>query len=159
MFRLPVLCYKLLAQKVKRLPTMWETWVRYLGREDPLEEEMATHSSTLAWKIHAQRSQTGYSPWGRRESDTTELHKHAQPTSDKCKGRWHTEKQQREMSNLFNSKHFFIHTLSVRERIDILKNCSQGGCMDRRKEGVWVTCLGISGHLFYPGRGKNPSTL
>ena len=51
MFRLPVLCYKLLAQKVKRLPTMWETWVRYLGREDPLEEEMATHSSTLAWKI------------------------------------------------------------------------------------------------------------
>ena len=40
-----------MAQMVKRLPTMWETWVGSLGREDPLEKEMATHSSTLAWKI------------------------------------------------------------------------------------------------------------
>ena len=36
---------------VKRLPAMQETWVRSLGQEDPLEKEMATHSSTLAWKI------------------------------------------------------------------------------------------------------------
>ena len=36
---------------VKRLPTMRENWVRSLGQEDPLEKEMATHSSTLAWKI------------------------------------------------------------------------------------------------------------
>ena len=36
---------------VKNLPTMQETWVRSLGREDPLEEEMATHSSILAWRI------------------------------------------------------------------------------------------------------------
>ena len=36
---------------VKRLPAMWETWVRFLGLEDPLEKEMAIHSSTLAWKI------------------------------------------------------------------------------------------------------------
>ena len=41
----------LMAQTVKLLPTMWKTWVRSLGREDPLEKEMATHSSTLAWKI------------------------------------------------------------------------------------------------------------
>ena len=41
----------LVAQTVKRLPTMWETWVRSLRREDPLEKEMATYSSTLAWKI------------------------------------------------------------------------------------------------------------
>ena len=41
----------LMAQMVKRLPTRQETWVRSLGREDPLEKEMATHSSTLAWKI------------------------------------------------------------------------------------------------------------
>ena len=41
----------LVAQRLKHLPTMWETWVRYLGWEDPLEKEMATHSSTLAWKI------------------------------------------------------------------------------------------------------------
>ena len=41
----------LLAQMAKRLPTVWETWVPSLRREDPLEKEMATHSSTLAWKI------------------------------------------------------------------------------------------------------------
>ena len=41
----------LMAQRLKRLPGMWETWVRSLGREDPLEKEMATHSSTLAWRI------------------------------------------------------------------------------------------------------------
>ena len=41
----------LVAQRVRRLPVMQETWVRSLGQEDPLEKEMATHSSTLAWKI------------------------------------------------------------------------------------------------------------
>ena len=41
----------LVAQTVKRLPTMQETWVRPLGQEDPLEKDMATHSSILAWKI------------------------------------------------------------------------------------------------------------
>ena len=43
-----------------------------LGQEDTLEMEMATHSSILAWKSHGQRSLAGYSPWGRKESDTTE---------------------------------------------------------------------------------------
>ena len=41
----------LVAQMVKRLSTMRETWVRSLGREDPLEKEMAIHSSTIAWRI------------------------------------------------------------------------------------------------------------
>ena len=41
----------MVAQTVKRLPTVQETWVRSLGQEDPLEKEMATHSSTLAWRI------------------------------------------------------------------------------------------------------------
>ena len=40
-----------MAQTVKHLPAVQETWVQSLGREDPLEKEMATHSSTLAWKI------------------------------------------------------------------------------------------------------------
>ena len=61
-----------MAQTVKRLPAMQETRVRFLGREDPLEKEMAIHSSTLAWKSHGQRSLIGYSPWGLKESDTTE---------------------------------------------------------------------------------------
>ena len=67
----------LVAQTVKHLSTMWETWVRSLGWEDPLEKEMAIHSSAIAWKIHGQRSLIGYSPWGRKESDTTErIHFH-----------------------------------------------------------------------------------
>jgi len=40
-----------MAQSVKNLPAMQETWTGSLGQEDPLEEEMATHSSILAWKI------------------------------------------------------------------------------------------------------------
>ena len=44
------LCFTLLAQTVKRLSTMQDTWVRSLGQEDPLEKEMAIHS-TIAWKI------------------------------------------------------------------------------------------------------------
>ena len=40
-----------MAQRVKRLPAMWETRAQSLGWEDPLEKEMATHSSTFAWKI------------------------------------------------------------------------------------------------------------
>ena len=41
----------LVAQRLKRLPAMWETWVRSQGQEDPLEKEMASHSSTLSWRI------------------------------------------------------------------------------------------------------------
>ena len=40
-----------MVQRLKRLPTMQEAWVRFLGREDPLEKEMATHSNILAWRI------------------------------------------------------------------------------------------------------------
>ena len=51
-----------MAQKVKNPPAMQETQVRSLGREDPLEKEMATHSSIIAQEI-GQRSLVGYSPW------------------------------------------------------------------------------------------------
>ena len=40
-----------MAQRLKHLPAMWETWVRALGQEDTLEKEMATHSSIIAWRI------------------------------------------------------------------------------------------------------------
>ena len=46
-----VLWASLVAQRVKHLTAMWETWVPSLGREDPLEKEKMTHSGTLAWKI------------------------------------------------------------------------------------------------------------
>ena len=57
---------------VKCLSTMLETRVQSLGWEDPLEKEMAAHSSILASKIPRARSLVGYRPWGRKESDTTE---------------------------------------------------------------------------------------
>ena len=57
----------LVAQLVKNLPAMRETWVQSLGWEDPAEKGKATHSSTLAWRI----PRTLY-PWGHKESDTTE---------------------------------------------------------------------------------------
>ena len=60
---------------VKKIPAKQEMQVQYLGQEDPLEKGMATHSSILAWRI-PQRSLVGYSPWGHKESDTTELLTH-----------------------------------------------------------------------------------
>ena len=57
----------LVAQLVKNPPAMWETWVRSLGWEDPLEKGKATHSSILSWRIPWL-----YSPLGRKESDMTE---------------------------------------------------------------------------------------
>ena len=56
----------------KHLSAIPETWVETLGWEDPLEKEMATHSSILAWKNHMDGVLVGYSPWGRKKSDRTE---------------------------------------------------------------------------------------
>ena len=48
-----------------------ETWVRSLGRENPLEEEMAIHSNILVWEIPRTEEPVDYSPWGHKESNTT----------------------------------------------------------------------------------------
>ena len=62
----------LMAQMVKNPPGMWQTQVRFLGQEDPLEEDMATHSSILAWRTPWTEESGGpHSPWGRKELDTT----------------------------------------------------------------------------------------
>ena len=61
----------LVAHVVKNLPATQEIRVWYLGQEDLLEEEMATHASILAGKPHGQRRLAGYSPWGHKEADTT----------------------------------------------------------------------------------------
>ena len=62
----------LAAQRLKRLPGRRETQVRSLGQEDPLEQEMATHSSSLTWRISRTEEPAGYSPWSLKESDMTE---------------------------------------------------------------------------------------
>ena len=66
-----------MVQRLKCLPAMWETWVRSLGWEDPLEREMATHFSILAWRIPWTEELGRLQSMGRKESDTTErLHFH-----------------------------------------------------------------------------------
>ena len=75
----PSLVASLVAQTVKHLPSMQETQVRSLGQEDPLEKEMATHFSILAWRISRTEEPAGYSPWGCKESDTTKQLTHTRP--------------------------------------------------------------------------------
>ena len=62
-----------MVQRLKRLPAMWETWVRSLGWEDPLEKEMATHFRILAWRIPWMEELGGLQSTGHKESDTTSL--------------------------------------------------------------------------------------
>ena len=62
----------LVAQFIKNLPTMQETWVWSLGQEDPLEKEMATTPISLPGEFNGQRRLVGYSPWGDKELDMTE---------------------------------------------------------------------------------------
>ena len=72
-----VVPYVFWAQMVKNLPAVWETLVPSLGWKDPLEEEMATHSSILAWRIPRTEELGGLQSTGRKESDMTEqLHFH-----------------------------------------------------------------------------------
>ena len=74
-----------MAQAVKRLPAMRETRVRSLGQEDPLEKDMATHSSIFAWKIPWMEEPGGLQSMGVAESDTTEqLHFHFSSVIQSC---------------------------------------------------------------------------
>ena len=61
----------LIAQSVKNLSTMRETWVRFLGQEDPLEKEMETHSRILAWEIPWIEEPGGLQSMRSQESDRT----------------------------------------------------------------------------------------
>ena len=61
-----------MAQMVKNLPAMWETWVQSLGQEDPLENGMTTYSSIVAWRIPWTEEPGGLQSMGCKESDTTE---------------------------------------------------------------------------------------
>ena len=77
---------------------MRETWVRPLDREDSLEKEMATHSSTLAWKIPwMEEPGASYCPWGHKESDTTEWFHIFPPSTPHL------------IRNIFTHTHTYIH--------------------------------------------------
>ena len=70
-FSEPYACTSLIAQSVKNLPAMQQTRVRFLGQEDPLEKEMATHSSILAWKSLWTEEPGRLQSLGSQKSDTT----------------------------------------------------------------------------------------
>ena len=76
-----------MAQSVKNLHAVQETRVRFLGQEDPLEEDMATHSSILAWRILWMGEPGGLQSMGSQESDRTwRLNHHHQPISKSIPG-------------------------------------------------------------------------
>ena len=68
-FTLKLELTSLIAHLIKNLPAVWETWVRFLGWEDPLEKEMATHSSVLAWRIPWTEEPGGLLSMWSQESD------------------------------------------------------------------------------------------
>ena len=61
-----------MAQMIKNLPAVQDTWIQSLGRKDPLEKEMATHSSILAWENPWIEEPGVLQSWGHKESGTTE---------------------------------------------------------------------------------------
>ena len=69
--KMTLLWASLIAQSVKNLSAMQETWVRFLGQEDPLKKEMAMHSSILAWRIPLTEEPSRLQSMGLQESDTT----------------------------------------------------------------------------------------
>ena len=71
-----------MAQRLKSLPAMWETRVRSLGWEDPLEKEMAIHSSTLAWKIPWMEEPGRLQSMGSQRDTTERLHFHNLPAEE-----------------------------------------------------------------------------
>ena len=78
-----------MAQTVKNLPTMWETWVQSLGWEDPLEEGLAMHSSVLAWRIPKDRGTWWATVYGVAKSQTQLRTKHSTRGKSKKRGlRW-----------------------------------------------------------------------
>ena len=75
------------------VPTKQETWVRSLGQEDPLEKEMATHSSTIAWRIPWTEETGSYNSWGHKESDMTEWLTLSQPLPEEDSLPWFEAKR------------------------------------------------------------------
>ena len=70
-----------MAQRVKHLPSTRETWVQSLGQEDPLEKEMVTLSSILAWRTPQREEPSRLQSTGRKESDVTEQLRFHFPTT------------------------------------------------------------------------------
>ena len=113
-------CASLVAQIVKNLPTMWEILAQSLSWEDPLEKRTATHSSILVWRLSWAEGPGGppYSPWGHKESDTTELTHFSSETWLEWEPVIHSSSQSDDASWLFllllHSSLFHLYSCSLR---------------------------------------------
>ena len=96
----------LVAQMVKNLPAMQETWVRLLGLEEPLEESMQSTPVFLPGEFHGQRNMAGYSPWGCKESDMTKQLSTTQCSKDRQKKNYRFEEENKSTCKVIKKKNF-----------------------------------------------------
>ena len=128
----------LVAQRLKRLPPMWETRVRSLGWEDPLEKEMATHSSTLAWRIPwteelGRLQSTGSQSWTRLSDFTFTFTRVLQQMQiNECDPEHHQRKRQKPRGHSTDTGKAF----HIIQHPFIINNLP--------KAGMGATCLYIS---------------
>ena len=160
---------------------MQETCVPFLGQEDPLEKKMTTHSSIPPWKSHGQRSLVGYSPWGHKESDTTE---HAYITrvaelKNWIYGHWIAIKTNSESEvtqscptlcdpsiyGVFQARVLEWGTISFSRRSSRPRDWTQVSCIAGRHFTIWATreirntCWRRLLRVPWTARKSNPSIL
>ena len=116
---------------------MQETWVQPLGREDPLEEGMATHSVFLPGESHGQRSLAGYHPWGRKDSDTTErLHCSLSSQDSRVCSYFPVRGLQRVS---LGADHSSSPRVTLEEPWVLLRQVGQGRCLSDKLAAGWST--------------------
>ena len=105
-------------------------WVQFLGQENPLEEEMATHSSILPCRIHGQRSLVGYSPWGcrvRRDLQTAAAAKSLQSCPTLRPHRWQPTRLPRPWDSPGKNPgvgcHFLLQCMKVKSESEVAQSC------------------------------------
>ena len=140
---------------VKNLPTVWETWVRFLGWEDPLEKGMATHSTILSGEFHGQRSLTGYSPQWQRV-------RHDWPTNTSLQPQWSLVFIQRRWCSVYGRTGRVV--VSVTQSHPTLRNPMD--CSLNRLLCPWNSLAkntGVGSHSLlqgiFPIQGSNPDLL
>ena len=111
--------FSLVAQMVKNLPAMQETWVWSLDSEDPLEEEMATHSSILAWRIPGTEEPGRQSPGGRRVGHNwvPDIHSASQQSTGSSRRVW------RDQERLLQIKDCCIWKVNVVTAVEQIPGC------------------------------------
>ena len=118
----------LVAQMVKNLPAMQETWVQSLDGEDPLEEEIATHSSILAWRIPGTEEPGGQSPWGHGVGHNwvTNIHSTSQQSAGSSRPVW------RDQGRLLQIKDCCIWKVNVMTAVEQIPGCPSSSPKEQR---------------------------